>query len=185
MTTAISALVAGVTVAVAAAVDSHPQRGLIVALAVVAIAALLLGVWSRAAAGIAVFVGVAGAAWTLRWAEAGRDVGDGAPVVAAALWLSAELAWWAIGRRDGAKVDVAVVTRRLAWMAAVVALTLALGSAVLDIAGTRPGGGLTVQLVGALAAAVALVAVAAPAGGRRPRRGRSTGHEGVRPTRVG
>ena len=165
--TAAGALVVGAAVAVAAMVDPHPQRGVIVALGLAAVVALGLALWLRVTAGVGAYLLGAGAAWALRWADAGREVGEGAPVVAAGLWLAAELAWWALERRGPARTDAAATARRVAWTAGVVGLTLAVGTFLLEVAGTRPGGGLTTQAIGAAATAVALAVVAALAGGRR------------------
>ncbi len=106
-------------------------------------------------AGLAVVAGTYGAALTVESAPLDRHV----PIVAAALLLAAELAWWSLELRARIAPEAGSYLRRLAFV-----LLLALGAyavgalllAVVDIAQTS---GLVIETVGAVAA-VGAVAVA-------------------------
>ena len=81
-----------------------------------------------------------------------------APVVAAALFVAAELAYWSIERQEG-RADRAVLVRRIALIGAGALGTAILGSVLLLAAGGGSGG-LALEAVGVVAA-IALLAVIA------------------------
>lgn len=123
------------------------------------LALLVVGLASRLpaamTAGLAVVAGTYGAALTVESAPLDRHV----PIVAAALLLAAELAWWSLELRARIAPEAGSYLRRLAFV-----LLLALGAyavgalllAVVDIAQTS---GLVIETVGAVAA-VGAIAVA-------------------------
>jgi len=132
----------------------------VVGLAVV----LALGAQSFVPVPFAVVAGLYGA--QLAVDDAPLDVV--APAFAAGLVVAVELAYWSLDTRDRVKGPPGDDLRRLAYVAALGVLTL-LGSAVLlalaDAIRTR---GLGVDIVGAVAAACALLAVVLFARGRAP-----------------
>lgn len=120
-------------------------------------------------AGLAVVAGAYGATLAVESAPLDRHV----PIVAAALLLAAELAWWSLELRARIAPEAGSYLRRLAFV-----LMLALGAyglgalllAVLDVARTS---GLLIETAGA-AAAVAAVAVALLGGRSRGEGGGAT-----------
>ena len=86
-----------------------------------------------------------------------------APVVAAALFGVAELAYWSLELRGAVADEPGTYFRRAALLALMLAGVVAIGIALLAVVEAVSAGGLAVELVGAAAAvaAVALVALAA------------------------
>ena len=94
-------------------------------------------------------------------ALAGAEVDAAAPVVAAGLLGVAELAYWSLELRGPGREDGRVLVRRLAALAALAVLSLAVGSFVLLAAAVPPGDGVLWDAVGVAAAAATLAIVAA------------------------
>lgn len=114
-------------------------------------------------------VGV-GAAYAVYLSLRSGTIDPRAPIVAAALFAAAELAYWSIERQEG-RAERAVLVRRTAFVLAGALATAILGSILLIVAGGA-GGGLALEAVGVVAA-VALLAVIAflsarPRGSPRP-----------------
>ena len=86
-----------------------------------------------------------------------------APVVAAALFAVAELAYWSLELRGAVADEPGTYLRRAALLAVMLAGVVAIGIVLLAVVEAVSAGGLAVELVGAAAAvaAVALVALAA------------------------
>jgi hypothetical protein len=128
------------------------------------VAAVVLG-WSSL---VAVSVVLVGSAYAVHLALDDPTLDTRAPLLAAGLLLAAELAYWSLEERQNVRTDAREQVRHLA-----VVVTLALGGlfagavllAVADVARTR---GLAVDLLGATAAAGALLVVLLSA--RRPLR---------------
>jgi hypothetical protein len=113
-------------------------------------------------------VGV-GAAYAVYLSLRSGTIDPRAPIVAAALFAAAELAYWSIERQEG-RAERAVLVRRTAFVLAGALATAILGSILLIMGGG--GGGLALEAMGVVAA-VALLAVIAflsarPRGSPRP-----------------
>jgi hypothetical protein len=133
------------------------------------VAGLSLRVPAAITAGLAVVAGTYAAALAVESAPLDRR----APIVAAALLLAAELAWWSLELRARIAPEAGSYLRRLAFV-----LVLALGAygvgalllAVVDVARTS---GLAIETVGVVAAvgAVAVALLGARGGGESGRAG--------------
>jgi hypothetical protein len=82
------------------------------------------------------------------------------PLVAVALFLAAELAYWSLEERTGAAPEPGERLRRLAVVAGFALGTLLVAAMLLALVDGVRTGGLVIDLVGAAAAAATLVAVA-------------------------
>jgi hypothetical protein len=86
-----------------------------------------------------------------------------APLVACALLLLAELAYWSIELAQTARAEGRVLARRAGAVLALAAASLALGAGVLAVTELPFGGGLAWNLVGLAAAAAAVTLIVAAA----------------------
>jgi hypothetical protein len=109
---------------------------------------------SVVAAGIA----VVGAAYGVELGLGPRTVDEWAPLVAAGLFVSAELGFWSI-EPSAARAERAVVVRRLLFLAAA-ALGVALVGSVLLYVASGASGGIALESLGVAAAVAALAIVA-------------------------
>lgn len=82
------------------------------------------------------------------------------PLVAAALFLTAELAYWSLEERTGARPEPGERLRRLAVVAGFALATLLVAAMLLALVDGVRTRGLAIDLLGAAAAAATLVAVA-------------------------
>lgn len=89
-----------------------------------------------------------------------------APVVAAGLWVTAELAYWSLEERERIEAGPGEGFRRLAVVAGLALGALVVAAVPLLLVDTLRARGLTVDVLGAAAAAGALVAVVLLAHGR-------------------
>ena len=99
-----------------------------------------------------------GAAYAVYLSLRSGTIDPRAPVVAAALFAAAELAYWSIERQEG-RAERAVLVRRTTFVLAGALGTAILASVLLIVAGGA-GGGLALEALGVVAA-VALLAVIA------------------------
>ncbi|HVA20916.1 MAG TPA: hypothetical protein VNN74_02325 [Candidatus Micrarchaeia archaeon] len=83
-----------------------------------------------------------------------------APLVAGALFLAAELGWWAVELRRQARESPAALLRRMAWIGTAAVAAAALAAACLLAGGAAVAGGAAPTAVG-VAAASLLLALAA------------------------
>ncbi len=127
----------------------------LVMLALVAlVAALVLG-WSVLLPASLLLVG---AAYALHlYLDEGFDVK--APLFAAGLLLAAELGYWSLEEREQVRSEPGEGLRRLAFVAGLTLAGLVVGTVLLAAADLARAGGLAVDLVGAGAAAAALLLV--------------------------
>jgi hypothetical protein len=88
----------------------------------------------------------------------GGALDERAPLVAAALFVVAELAYWSLELRDAVADEPGAYARRLALVAALGLGALAVGAGLL--AAVDAGGGIGLEVVGAVAAVAALAIVA-------------------------
>lgn len=128
----------------------------VVAVALVAlVAALVLG-WSPLVSTSLVLLGGVYAAG-LSVDEASLD--GASPVFAAGLYLIAELGYWSLEEREGAKGEPGDGPRRLAFVAALGIGAFFVAAALLALVDVVRARGLAVDVVGAAAAAAVLLAV--------------------------
>jgi hypothetical protein len=100
----------------------------------------------------------AGAAYGLFLSLRTGAVDPRAPAVATALFVAAELGFWAC-ERSSARVVRAVLIRRIAWLAVGALLTALVGSLVLGLT-TGVGGGVALEAAGVAAATLTVAAIA-------------------------
>jgi hypothetical protein len=132
----------------------------LVAVGVLALAVLLIGLGLRWSAGLAFGVALLGAQQAVRLALGSDALDAWAPLVAGLLLLVAELAWWSIERRVPAWAEPGLAVRRLAGVLFTCALASMVAALVVLAAGAPLSGGVSLELVGVLAAAAALALVA-------------------------
>lgn len=118
------------------------------------VAALVLGWPSLVPAPIVLLGGLYGA--QLAVDDAALDAA--APLVAAGLLVTAELAYWSLEEREGVRADPGEALRRLAFVAVLALGALLVAAVLLALVDAVRAGGLAVDLVGALSAATALIA---------------------------
>ena len=114
-----------------------------------------------------------GGGYTILLAVDGGRLDRNAPVVAAALLLSCELAYWAHELRTTSPDEPGARARRAAWLATLVLLALLLGASLLAVVDLARVEGIAVELLGAAAAVTAfalLWRVARDAGRQRGER---------------
>jgi hypothetical protein len=150
--------VAGALVLAAHAALEEPALALFGAAGAAVLAVALL----VAAAGLvapALVLVAAGYAATLVARDA--DALDAAaPLVACALLLVAELAYWSVELARSGRAEPRVLLRRLAALLGLAAAALALATGVMAATSIPPGGGLAWNLVGMAAAAGAIALIA-------------------------
>jgi len=155
-------------VAIAAGLASWPAVGIAERTGVVwgaaaaggiAVALLVVGLLARMPTLVTTALVVLGAEYGAVLAIESEPLDRGAPVVAAALFLAAELAWWSLELRARIAAEAGSYLRRLAFLLGLTIVALALGMGVLALVDVVRVGGLAVELAGA-AAAVAAVALA-------------------------
>ena len=105
----------------------------------------------------AALVALGGGYATLLGLEGGA-LDERAPLVAAALFVVAELAYWSLELRDAVADEPGAYARRLALVAALGLGALAVGAGLLAV--VDAGGGIGLEVVGAVAAVAALAIVA-------------------------
>jgi hypothetical protein len=124
-----------------------------------AVALLATGVLARVPAFATAGLALLGAEYAAVLAIEAEPLDRRAPVVAAALFLTAELAWWSLELRARIAAEAGSYLRRLAYLLGLTAGALALGGGVLALVDVVRISGLAVELAGA-AAAVAILALA-------------------------
>jgi hypothetical protein len=126
------------------------------------VVALVLG-WT---AFVPVALGALGIWYGLQLAVDDAPLDLAAPLVAAGLVVTAELAYWSLEERERVEGERGAALRRLSYVAALAFGTFVVsGLLVALVDGVRPGG-LAIDLLGAAAAAAALVAIALAAARR-------------------
>jgi hypothetical protein len=127
------------------------------------VAAIVLG-WSGL---VPVSVVALGAAYATHLAVDDPGLDARAPLVAAGLLLAAELGYWSIEERDRVRGEAGDGLRQLGLVTLLVVGGLAVSAALLAVADLTRTQGLAIDLLGAAAAAGALLVLALVA--RRPR----------------
>lgn len=131
-----------------------------VRVAAIAVLALLAGLvfgWLRL---VPVSLVLVGSTYALYLAVDDAAVDSAAPAFAAGLFLAAELAYWSLEERDKVHTEAGEALRRVAIVAALAMGALVLGGGLLAVADAGRVQGLTVDLVGAISAGVALLSLA-------------------------
>jgi hypothetical protein len=126
----------------------------------VALPVLLGGLLLRWSAALAVGVALLGAQQAVRLALGPDALDSWTPLVAGALLLVAELAWWSIEPRVPAWSQPALASRRLLTVLVACAAASAVSAVVLVASGAPLRGGVGLELVGILAATAAVAVVA-------------------------
>jgi hypothetical protein len=132
-------------------------------LALISIVAVIVLGWSPLVAAALLLLG---GAYAVRLGLDDPALDATAPLVAAGLFLTAELAYWSLEERARVQSDPGDALRRLGFLALLTLGSLATSGAVLALADAVRTGGFTVDLLGAAAAAAALLLVVLSA--RRP-----------------
>jgi hypothetical protein len=138
----------------------------VAAIAVLALVAALVFGWLRL---VPVSLVLVGSTYALYLAVDDTAVDSAAPAFAAGLFLAAELAYWSLEERDKVRTEAGELLRRVAIVAALAIGALVLGGGLLAIADAVRTRGLAIDLLGATAAASALLGLAVLA---RPRQAR-------------
>lgn len=141
-----------------AAVDASRLSELVVAIGATGIALAVLGLVRPWASLLAGAIAATGAAYSVELSLGPRTIDASAPLVAAALFVAAELGYWSI-EPCTARPERAVVVRRLVFLAAS-AFVVALVGSVLLYATSGASGGIGLESLGVAAAVVALSIVA-------------------------
>ena len=123
------------------------------AAAVVFLAAGLVLRWSGA---LAVAVALLGAQQATRLALGPDALDEATPLIAAALLLAAELAWWSIEPRIPAWAQPGVAVRRVLTLFSTCVVAIVVSAVVVVAAGAHVGGGALLTLTGVVAATAAL-----------------------------
>ena len=101
-----------------------------------------------------------GAAYAVYLAVDDAPLDPAAPVLAAGLFVSAELAYWSLEGRERIRGEAGETLRRIAVLAGLGAAALLASGALLALADVARTRGLAVDLVGAIAAAATLGLIA-------------------------
>jgi hypothetical protein len=158
--TALAALLAAGGLGAAGVLREGGHDALLLVIGSVAVAALAVGLLLRWSAALAIGVALLGAQQAVRLALGADALDAWTPVIAAALLLVAELAWWSIEPRIPAWAQPGVAARRAgAVLLACIAGTL-VSAVVVLAAGERVGGGTALEAAGVVAAIGTLAVVA-------------------------
>jgi hypothetical protein len=141
--------------------DGYLARAVLLAAALAALA-LSAGMLLRAPLAIPVAIALLAAPYVAILELEADGVDTPAPVLAGALFLAAELAYWSLELRSGIADEPGTYLRRTAVLAGLVLLTVALGTGVLVLVEVVATRGTAVDVVGVVAAvgAIALLALA-------------------------
>ncbi len=124
---------------------------------VLLVAALVLG-WARL---IPLSLALLGGAYALYLSADDAALDPAAPVFGAGLLVTAELAYMSLEEREGIPAEAGEALRRAAFIAALGLGALLVSGGVLALADVIRTGGLAVDLLGAVAAAAAMLVVVA------------------------
>ena len=127
----------------------------------VAVALIAGGLLLRVTAFVTAGLALLGAEYAAVLAVESEPLDRRAPIVAAALFLCAELAWWSLELRDRIAAEAGSHLRRLAYLLGLTLAALALGAGLLALVDVVRVGGVAIVLLGA-AGAVAVVSLAVP-----------------------
>jgi hypothetical protein len=151
---------AAVALAVAPLGQGPLNGWLVLGLGAGGVLSLGTGLAVRWSAALATGIALLGAEQAVRLATGPSDADPWTPLYAAGFLLAAELAWWSIEPRAPSYSELSVLVNRLAAIVGSCVAGAVLAALVLLAAGAPLGGGVALELVGALAAVAALAVVA-------------------------
>lgn len=128
------------------------------AVALLALVAALVLAWPSLVPGALVLLG---ASYTTQLVVDDAPLDFQAPLFAAGLVVTAELAYWSLEEREDVRGEPGDALRRLGFVALVALGTLAVGAILLVVTDAMRAGGLAVDLLGAAAAAALLLLIVA------------------------
>jgi hypothetical protein len=131
-----------------------------------ALVVLLVGLAFRVPAAVPVAIFVLGAEYAAMLAVEDDVLDPRAPVLAAALFAIAELAYWSLELREAVADEPGTYLRRLGLLSGLTLGALALGELLLALVDLGERGGIAIEAIGVVAAVAALAIVAVA--GRRP-----------------
>ena len=146
---------AGALVA-AAVVRAGGHDVLLLVIGAAAVAFLAAGLVLRWSAALAVGIALLGAQQATRLALGPDALDEATPLVAGALLLAAELAWWSIEPRIPAWAQPGVAVRRVLTVFTTCVAATVVSAVVVVAAGAGVGGGTLLLLTGVVAATAAL-----------------------------
>ena len=158
MTTIVLALALAAGVVVDAAAEAGRLPELVVAVGLGGCAVMLVALVGRWPSLLPLGLAGVGAAYAISLGLRSGAVDAGAPAVAAALFVAAELAFWAL-ERSPARADRQVLVRRIAGLAVGALGTALVGSLILGLT-AGVSGGVGLEAVGVVAAALTVAAIA-------------------------
>jgi hypothetical protein len=147
-----------VTAGTAAGVDEPAVRSLALSAGVLALALLALGLVVRAPQLAAGAVALVGGGYAAGLAADGAPLDTRAPLYAAALLLTCELALWSHALRTSTPGEAGMIARHAAWLGLLVLAALAVGAGLIALVDVARTDGAAIDALGA-AAALALVAM--------------------------
>ncbi|MBA2462824.1 MAG: hypothetical protein H0V45_13850 [Actinobacteria bacterium] len=125
-----------------------------------AVVLLAAGLVLRRPSAIPAAIFLLGAAYATRLLAEEETLHEGAPIVAAALFGLAELAYWSLELRDGVADEAGAHLRRIGLLAGLTLGVLALGVALLALVDVLQTEGIAVEALGVAAAVAALALLA-------------------------
>lgn len=139
--------------------DGYLVRANVIA-SVIALAVLAAGLVLNLPAAIPTAVGLLGAEYVAILGFETEALDARAPLVAAALLVAAELAYWSLELRIPVVDEAGTYLRRVALLALLALGVIGVGAVVLTLVEVVAAGGVAVDIVGAAAALVALALLA-------------------------
>lgn len=158
MTTIVVALALAAGVVVDAAVEAGRVPELVVAVGLGGCALMVVAFVGRWPSALPFGLAGVGAAYAISLGLRSGAVDAGAPAVAAALFVAAELGFWAL-ERSPARAERQVLVRRVTGLALGALGTALVGSLVLGLT-AGVSGGVALEAVGVVAAALTVAAIA-------------------------
>ena len=129
---------------------------LLLVIGAAAVALLAAGLVLRWSGGLAIGIALLGAQQATRLALGPDALDQATPLIAGALLLAAELAWWSIEPRVPAWAEPGVAMRRVLTVFLTCVAATVVSAVVVVAAGARVGGGTLLLLTGIVAATAAL-----------------------------
>ncbi|HEY7729378.1 MAG TPA: hypothetical protein VH950_00585 [Gaiellaceae bacterium] len=129
------------------------------AIGVLAVLTLAVGLAAGWPSAIPVALALLGAEYAVFLGVDGIAVDARAPLVAAALLMTAELAYWSLELRAAIAEEAGAIARRVAFVTLLALLGMLLGAVMLALVDAAGGEGLWLEALGAAAALAALVLV--------------------------
>jgi hypothetical protein len=149
-------LLVAAALVVAAVLREGGHDVLLLVIGAAAVAVIAAGLVLRWSGALALGVALLGAQQATRLALGPDALDEATPLVAGALLLAAELAWWSIEPRIPAWAQPGVAVRRVLTVFSTCVAATVVSAVVVVAAGARVGGGTLLLLTGVVAATAAL-----------------------------